>query len=83
MPPLRNQLANCDKNKLIDEFNRFLHEKLYKESSGFQVLKLNQIICTIHNSNENVPDYNQLFHDNVHLNYSSGVPMLEIFFVIF
>ena len=41
------------------------------------MLNLNQIIRDTPNSNENVQDYNQFFHDNVYLNYSRGVPMLK------
>ena len=77
VPPLQNRLANSDKNKLIGEFNALLLEKFDGDSSGFQVLKLNQIIRNTPNSNGNVQHYNQLFHDYVHLNYSRGVPMLK------
>ena len=48
-------------------------------ASGFQVLKLNQRIRSTSNSNGNKQDFNENFHDNVHLNYSPGVPMLRIF----
>ena len=77
VPPLKNRLANSDKNKMIDEFNELLLEKFDKDSMGFDVLKLNQIIRITSNSHGNVQDYNQLFHDNVHLNCSLGVPMFK------
>ena len=38
---------------------------------------LNQIIRNTPNSNGNLPDYKQLFQDNLHLNYSRSVPMLK------
>ena len=41
--PLKNRLANSDKNKLIDEFNELLLEKFDNDSSGIQVLEVNQI----------------------------------------
>ena len=50
VPPLKNRLANSEKN-LIDEFNGLLLEKFDNDSSGFQVLKLNQII-------RNTPNFN-------------------------
>ena len=46
-------------------------------TSGFQVLKLNQIIRNTPRCNGNMQHYNQRFNDNVHLNYSRGVPMLK------
>ena len=62
---------------MIDEFNELILEKFDKDSMGFHVLKLNQIISNTSNSHGNVQDYNQLFHDIVHLNCSLGVPMFK------
>ena len=62
---------------MIDKFNELLLEKFDNDSSGFQVLKLNEVYRNTLNSKGNLQNYNQLFNDNVNLNYSRGVPMLK------
>ena len=52
VPPLKNRIANRDKVKLIDELNELLLVKTDNDSSGFQELKLNQIIHNTPKSKE-------------------------------
>ena len=77
VPPLKIDSLMVPKINGIYEFTELLLEKGDNESSDFQVLKLKQIIRNCPYSNGNVHHYNQLFHDNVHLIYSCGLPTLK------
>ena len=74
-PPLKYKLENISKTKLIDEFNGLLSSKYSDHASGkFFIIRLNALIRNVSRATISVSQYNQIYHDNVHLNYRKGIP---------
>ena len=67
--PLKNLPQNKDKNVIIDDFNKLLNDYI-EDKPLYKVLSLNKTI-------KQIPQYNSLYHDNVHLNYRIGIPWLK------
>ena len=59
--PLKNLPQNKDKNVIIDDFNKLLNDYI-EDKPLYKVLSLNKTI-------KQIPQYNSIYHDNVHLNY--------------
>ena len=57
----------------IEEFNKLFPENYgLEQQSNYKVLPINQLIICFNVGNNNVR-----YHDNLHLNYSKGVPFLK------
>ena len=67
--PLKNLPQNKDKNVIIDDFNKSLNDYI-EDKPLYKVLSLNKTI-------KQIPQYNSIHHDNVHLNYRIGIPWLK------
>ena len=67
--PLKNLPQNKDKNVIIDDFNKLLNDYI-EDKPFYKVLSLNRMI-------KQIPQYNSIYHDNVHLNYRIGIPWLK------
>ena len=71
--PFKETDYNRSKNKLIDEVNAALKERLESLGENFVLLKMNGLIRSIPSFNPKINHYNFLYHDNVHLIYNHGI----------
>ena len=75
VPPLKYKLENCSKNKLYDELNGLLSSKHNGHAfDKFVIIRLNEFIRNVSRVTNTIADYNQLYHDNVHLNHRKNIP---------
>ena len=81
--PFKETDYNRSKNKLIDEVNAALKERLASLGENFVLLKMNYLIRSIPSFNPKINHYNFLYHDNVHLNYNHGIPFLKNHLLMF
>ena len=77
IPPFREIPINSDKNEKIAVFNDLLNNTYGNVDNAIVVLKLNDIIRSVSTYNPRITHFNQLYHDNVHLNYKLGIPFLK------
>ena len=75
--PFREIPINRDKNEKIAVFNVLLNSTYGNVDNAIVVLKLNAIIRSVPTYNPRITQFNQLYHDNVHLNYKLGIPFLK------
>ena len=75
--PFRETDYNRSKNKLIDEVNAALKERLESIGENYVLLKMNELIRSIPSFNPKINHYNFLYHYNVHLNFNHGIPFLK------
>ena len=81
--PFKETDYNRSKNKLIDEVNAALKERLESLGENYVLLKMNELIRSIPSFNPMINHYNFLYHDNVHLNYNHGILFLENHLLMF
>ena len=74
--PFKETYANTAKNALIDEFNSKLPDVMFKIDPSIAIVKCHQMIKSLPSTNPKIRHYNEIYHDNLHLKYKSGLPML-------
>ena len=67
--PLKYLPQNKENNVVIDNLNKLLNDYI-ADKPFYKMLALNKMI-------EQIPRYNSIYHDNVHLNYRNGIPWLK------
>ena len=70
--PMRENDRNSDQNERIEEFNNLLSDFIQSNDLSVTIkhLPVAQLL-------QKVPNYNNLFHDEIHLNYRIGLPFLK------
>ena len=69
--PLKDEGKNKNSNQRIDQFNSKLKELAdNSEYNNIKVIPANELV-------KRSGSYNQLFYDDIHLNFNKGVPFLK------
>ena len=83
IPPFREIPINSDKNKKLAVFNDLLNSTYGNGDNETVVLKQSDIIQSVPNYNPRITNFNQLYQDNVHLNYNLGIPFLKNILLVY
>ena len=80
IPPFKKIPIYSDKNEKISiVFNDLLNSTYDNVDNAIVVLQLIDIIRSVPTYNPRITHFNQLYHDNVHLNYKFGIPFLKTY----
>ena len=85
--PMKNTSAKWAKNRMYDEFNDLI-KTYYENDPDIDILDFNKLIKEIGAKTDKIgrkidltdyenSEYNQLYHDNFHLNYWSGILFIK------
>ena len=77
IPPFREIPVDSDKNEKFAVFHDLLNSTYGNVDNAIVVLTLNDIMRSFPTYNPRFTYFNQLYHDNVHLNYKLGVSFLK------
>ena len=72
VPPMMKSLQNRAQNERIKEFNRLLFDFIESNDSDATIKLL-----PLAESSREIPNYNSYYYDEIHLNFSWGLPFLK------